>query len=75
MRERLTQLGWREIEVVDEDLGRSAAGLVTRSGFERTKRERTIRDYVNSYNKSPETALLDLNCRCNSCQHRSILQK
>ena len=35
MRERLTQLGWREIEVVDEDLGRSAAGLVTRSGFER----------------------------------------
>jgi DNA invertase Pin-like site-specific DNA recombinase len=35
MRERLTQLGWREIEVVDEDLGRSAAGLVTRNGFER----------------------------------------
>lgn len=35
MRERLQQLGWREIEVVDEDLGRSAAGLVTRSGFER----------------------------------------
>ena len=35
MRERLRQLGWREIEVVDEDLGRSATGLVTRSGFER----------------------------------------
>lgn len=35
MQERLTQLGWREIEVVDEDLGRSAAGLVARSGFER----------------------------------------
>ena len=35
MRERLTQLGRREIEVVDEDLGRSAAGLVARSGFER----------------------------------------
>jgi len=35
MRERLQQLGWHEIEVVDEDLGRSAAGLVTRSGFER----------------------------------------
>jgi DNA invertase Pin-like site-specific DNA recombinase len=35
MRDRLSQLGWREIEVVDEDLGRSAAGLVTRSGFER----------------------------------------
>jgi DNA invertase Pin-like site-specific DNA recombinase len=28
-------LGWREIEVVDEDLGRSAAGTVTRAGFER----------------------------------------
>ena len=26
MQERLQQLGWREIEVVDEDLGRSAAG-------------------------------------------------
>lgn len=35
MQERLQQLGWREIEVVDEDLGRSAAGLVSRSGFER----------------------------------------
>jgi DNA invertase Pin-like site-specific DNA recombinase len=35
MEERLQQLGWREIEVIDEDLGRSAAGLVTRTGFER----------------------------------------
>src|ERR1700693_4426031 len=35
MQQRLTQLGWREIEVVDEDLGRSAAGTVTRAGFER----------------------------------------
>jgi DNA invertase Pin-like site-specific DNA recombinase len=35
MQERLAQLGWREIEVVDEDLGRSAAGTVTRAGFER----------------------------------------
>jgi DNA invertase Pin-like site-specific DNA recombinase len=35
MEERLHQLGWREIEVVDEDLGRSAAGVVTRAGFER----------------------------------------
>jgi DNA invertase Pin-like site-specific DNA recombinase len=35
MEERLRQLGWREIEVVDEDLGRSAAGSVTRIGFER----------------------------------------
>jgi DNA invertase Pin-like site-specific DNA recombinase len=35
METRLHQLGWREIEVVDDDLGRSAAGLVTRAGFER----------------------------------------
>lgn len=35
MEERLHQLGWQEIEVVDEDLGRSAAGVVTRAGFER----------------------------------------
>jgi DNA invertase Pin-like site-specific DNA recombinase len=35
MQDRLRQLGWREIEVVDEDLGRSAAGTVTRAGFER----------------------------------------
>jgi DNA invertase Pin-like site-specific DNA recombinase len=34
MRERLEQLGWHDIEVVDEDLGRSAAGTVTRNGFE-----------------------------------------
>jgi DNA invertase Pin-like site-specific DNA recombinase len=35
MEERLHQLGWREVEVVDEDLGRSASGTVTRAGFER----------------------------------------
>ena len=35
MEERLHQLGWHEMEVVDDDLGRSAAGLVTRAGFER----------------------------------------
>ncbi len=35
MQERLRHLGWREVEVVDEDLGRSASGTVTRAGFER----------------------------------------
>jgi DNA invertase Pin-like site-specific DNA recombinase len=35
MQDRLRQLGWREIEVVDDDLGRSAAGTVLRAGFER----------------------------------------
>jgi len=35
MRDRLRALGWREIEVVDDDLGRSAAGSTIRTGFER----------------------------------------
>src|SRR3954463_1445613 len=35
MQKHLYQLGWREIEVVDDDLGRSAAGTVVRAGFER----------------------------------------
>src|SRR5438552_6054348 len=35
MRDRLTALGWPEIEVIDDDLGRSAAGGVLRAGFER----------------------------------------
>jgi DNA invertase Pin-like site-specific DNA recombinase len=35
MQTHLRSLGWSEVEIVDEDLGRSAAGSVTRSGFER----------------------------------------
>jgi DNA invertase Pin-like site-specific DNA recombinase len=35
MRDRLTALGWSEIDTVDDDLGRSAAGGVARAGFER----------------------------------------
>ena len=35
MRDRLTTLGWSDIEVIDDDLGRSAAGSVQRAGFER----------------------------------------
>jgi len=35
LRERLIALGWSEIEVVDDDLGRSAAGGAMRAGFER----------------------------------------
>ncbi|MDZ5454902.1 recombinase family protein [Labrys sp. ZIDIC5] len=35
MRDRLTALGWAQIEVIDDDLGRSAAGSVQRAGFER----------------------------------------
>jgi hypothetical protein len=32
MLNRLHELGWRDIEVIDDDLGRSAAGAVTRAG-------------------------------------------
>lgn len=35
MRDRLTALGWSSIETIDDDLGRSAAGGVTRTGFDR----------------------------------------
>src|SRR5262249_36808156 len=35
----LRQLGWSQIEVIDEDLGRSADGGTHRSGFERTVAE------------------------------------
>ncbi len=35
MRDRLVELGWLEIEIIDEDLGRTASGVVARSGFER----------------------------------------
>ncbi len=35
VRDRLVALGWSEVDTVDDDLGRSAAGGVTRVGFER----------------------------------------
>src|SRR5215470_6733795 len=35
MRDRIVALGWSEVDTVDDDLGRSAAGGVTRVGFER----------------------------------------
>ncbi len=35
MERRLRQLGWEEVEVIDEDLGRSADGSTPRAGFER----------------------------------------
>lgn len=38
MQGRLRALGWSEIEVIDDDLGRSAAGGVQRAGFERMVR-------------------------------------
>jgi DNA invertase Pin-like site-specific DNA recombinase len=35
MESHLRSLGWNEVEIIDEDLGRSAGGRVTRTGFER----------------------------------------
>jgi DNA invertase Pin-like site-specific DNA recombinase len=34
MEDRLRELGWREVEVIDEDLGRTAAGTADRRGFD-----------------------------------------
>jgi DNA invertase Pin-like site-specific DNA recombinase len=35
MKERLQQLGWSEIEIIDDDMGRSASGTAVRDGFQR----------------------------------------
>jgi DNA invertase Pin-like site-specific DNA recombinase len=35
MRDRLGQLGWSQIETIDDDLGRSASGNAERAGFDR----------------------------------------
>ncbi len=35
MKQRIRDLGWQEVNVIDEDLGRSASGGVERSGFQR----------------------------------------
>jgi DNA invertase Pin-like site-specific DNA recombinase len=35
MTDRLRALGWKQVETIDEDLGKSAAGTVERSGFQR----------------------------------------
>jgi DNA invertase Pin-like site-specific DNA recombinase len=35
MKERIEQLGWRDIEIIDDDMGRSGSGTVQRHGFER----------------------------------------
>src|SRR5216684_1384041 len=39
MRDRLLQLGWSQVEVIDEDLGCSAAGGTLRSRFARNSRD------------------------------------
>jgi DNA invertase Pin-like site-specific DNA recombinase len=35
VQDRVRELGWDQVEVIDEDLGRSAAGTVEREGFKR----------------------------------------
>jgi DNA invertase Pin-like site-specific DNA recombinase len=35
MQERLVELGWQQVEVIDDDLGYTASGTITRQGFER----------------------------------------
>lgn len=35
MADRIRQLGWSDVEVIDDDLGQSASGTVARTGFDR----------------------------------------
>ena len=35
MKDRLHELGWSQIEIIDDDLGRTASGITHRPGFER----------------------------------------
>ncbi len=52
MQERLRQLGWRDIDIVDDDLGRSAAGTVMPLG--RSRDSRVIAGNGNGWSKSAE---------------------
>ena len=42
MRDRLLQLGWSDIDIVDEDLGRSAAGLAVRVNDKETTMTKSL---------------------------------
>ncbi|MFY9955480.1 hypothetical protein [Bradyrhizobium sp.] len=61
MRDRLTALGWSRIEMVDDDLGRSAAAGVARAGFDRMVAEaawaRSVRSRRGKSRVSPATAV------------------
>src|SRR5207249_5549210 len=35
MKDRLHELGWSQIEIIDDDLGRTASGITHRPGFQR----------------------------------------
>lgn len=42
MQDRLRSLGWTKVQVIDEDLGRSASGTVERAGFQRLVTEVSV---------------------------------
>jgi hypothetical protein len=56
MRDRLTALGFAEIEVIDDDLGRSAAGGVQRGWWPRSASARSARSALGKSRASPATA-------------------
>ena len=62
MRDRLTGLGWSEIAIIDDDLGRSAAVSVPRAGFERMVAEvclgKLARSRLGRRRASPATAVI-----------------
>src|ERR1700704_6263068 len=68
MRDRLTSLGWRQIETIDDDLGRSAAGSVVRAGF-----ERMVADV--GLGKVGAVATLEVSrCACNSRDWQQLIE-
>ena len=62
MRDRLTGLGWSEIAIIDDDLGRSAAGSVTRLAsnvwWPRSVSARSARLRLGRCRASPATAVI-----------------
>jgi len=70
MRERLAQLGWSHIEVIDEDLGLSAAGGTARAGFERMVAEVCLGKVGDGPQERPASSI-DWTSACSLC-HLSV---
>src|SRR6202453_865737 len=58
--------GFRDVEVIDDDRGRSASGTVARPGFEGSLHgcapERSGLSYVSTHPGSPATAAIGITC-------------
>jgi hypothetical protein len=56
--------GFRDVEVIDDDLGRSASGTVARPGFDKLgyAPEKSALSYVSTRPASPATAAIGIIC-------------